>query len=79
MDITGEKPGKKLGYVLHTLLEEVLIEPSKNTEEYLENRAKALYLLNETELKNLAEAGKKKQLEEETAALQKIAKEHKVL
>ena len=79
MDITGEKPGKKLGYVLHTLLEEVLIDPSKNTEEYLENRAKALYLLNETELKNLAEAGKKKQLEEETDAIKKIAKEHKVL
>src|SRR5690606_37671747 len=31
MDITGEKPGKKLGYLLHALLEEVLDNPGKNT------------------------------------------------
>jgi poly(A) polymerase/tRNA nucleotidyltransferase (CCA-adding enzyme) len=78
MDITGEKPGKKLGYVLHALLEEVLTEPSRNTESYLEDRAKALYALSEGELEKLAEAGKEKLAEEEAAALKAIAKEHKV-
>jgi poly(A) polymerase/tRNA nucleotidyltransferase (CCA-adding enzyme) len=78
MEITGEKPGKKLGYVLHSLLEEVLINPSLNTEEYLENRVLWLYKLPEEELMALAEAGKMKQAEEEAAALKEIAREHNV-
>lgn len=78
MDITGEKPGKTLGYVLHALLEEVLEDPSKNTEKYLETRVLELYTLPETELKQLAEAGKEKQAAEEANALKAIAQEHKV-
>ncbi len=78
MEITGEKPGKKLGYVLHSLLEEVLVDPSLNTEEYLTTRVLELYKLPEAELQTLAEAGKKKQAEEEEAALKEIAREHKV-
>ncbi|KKT80510.1 MAG: PolyA polymerase [Parcubacteria group bacterium GW2011_GWF2_44_8] len=78
MDITGEKPGKKLGYALHALLEEVLIEPGKNTDTYLETRVLELFKLNETELATLADAGKQKLAEEEAAALKAIAKEHKV-
>jgi poly(A) polymerase/tRNA nucleotidyltransferase (CCA-adding enzyme) len=78
MEITGEKPGKKLGYILHALLEEVLVDPGKNTANYLENRTKELVLLAETELQKLADAGKEKLAEEETAALKDIAREHKV-
>jgi len=78
MDITGEKPGKKLGYVLHALLEEALDNPGINTEEYLKTRVLELYKLPEEELTKLAEAGKKKQEEEEQAALRDIAREHKV-
>lgn len=78
MEMTGEKPGKKLGYVLHALLEEVLIEPGKNTEEYLKSRVFELIDLPEDELQALAEAGKHKQAEEEAAALKEIAREHKV-
>jgi poly(A) polymerase/tRNA nucleotidyltransferase (CCA-adding enzyme) len=78
MDISGEKPGKKLGYVLHALLEEVLIDPSKNQTEYLEAKALELYKLPEEELLKLAEAGKTKLAEEEQAALKAIAREHKV-
>ncbi len=78
MEITGEKPNRKLGFVLHALLEEALEDPTKNTADYLEDRAKNLYLLAEAELKIMAEAGKKKQAEEEAAALKQIAKEHKV-
>jgi poly(A) polymerase/tRNA nucleotidyltransferase (CCA-adding enzyme) len=78
MKITGEKPGKKLGYVLHALLEEVLDNPGKNEEEYLRTRVLELYALPEEELAKLAEAGKRKQDEEEQAALKDIAKEHNV-
>jgi len=78
MDITGEKPGKKLGYLLNTLLEEVLVDPGKNTSDYLESRILELTVLPESELAVLAAAGKEKQAEEEAAALKEIAKEHKV-
>jgi len=78
MDITGEKPGKTLGYVLHTLLEEVLEDPTKNTEKYLETRVLELYKLPAEDLEQLGTAGKEKQAQEEANALKAIAKEHKV-
>jgi len=78
MEITGEKPGKKLGYILHALLEEVLEDPSKNTEEWLETKVLELNSLPEDALIKLAEAGMQKQAEEEAAALKEIAKEHRV-
>lgn len=78
MEISGEKPGKKLGYILHALLEEVLIDPTKNTAQYLETRVSELLKLSEAELIALAEAGKEKQASEEAAALRAIAREYKV-
>jgi len=78
MDITGEKPGKTMGYVLNSLMEEVLEDPSKNTEKYLETRVLELYKLPESELEKMAKAGKEKQAEEEQNALKAIAREHKV-
>lgn len=78
MEQTGEKPGKKLGYILHALLEEVLEDPSTNTEEHLDNRVKSLISLDISELEGLANRGKEKQAAEEAAALKAIAREHKV-
>ncbi|MDA8596776.1 HD domain-containing protein [Candidatus Pacebacteria bacterium] len=78
MEKTGEKPGKRLGYVLHALLEEVLEDPSKNDAKWLETRTFELLKLPEEELKALADAGKEKQSAEEAAALAEIAREHKV-
>lgn len=78
MQMTGEKPGRKLGYILHALLEEVLVEPTKNTEEYLDTRVTELLALDEETLKQMADAGKEKQAEEEAEALKTIAREHKV-
>lgn len=78
MDITGEKPGKKLGYILNSLMEEVLVDPGKNTSAYLESRVLELNILPEAELAQLAAAGKEKQAEEEASALREIAREHKV-
>jgi poly(A) polymerase/tRNA nucleotidyltransferase (CCA-adding enzyme) len=79
MSLTNEKPGKKLGLVLHALLEEVLDDPSKNTEDYLEKKTFELLKLPEDDLNALANAGKKKQEIEEAKALKDIAREHRVL
>jgi poly(A) polymerase/tRNA nucleotidyltransferase (CCA-adding enzyme) len=78
MEIAGIRPGKRLGWVLHALLEEVLEEPKKNTEQHLEERALQLLKLPDANLEALAEAGKQKQAEEEAIALKDIAREHKV-
>jgi len=78
MELTGEKPSRKLGWVLHALLEEALDDASKNTAEYMEKRGVELFSLPEKELQTLAEAGKEKQAVEEAAALKDIAREHKV-
>jgi tRNA nucleotidyltransferase (CCA-adding enzyme) len=78
MEMTGEKPGKRLGYVLHALLEEALEDSTKNTAEYMEKRALELLDLPDSELEALAAAGKQKQAEEEAQALKDIAREHKV-
>ncbi len=78
MEISGEKPGKKLGYILHALLEEALEEPNKNTSEYLEKRTKELLELDEDTLIDLARAGKDAQAKEEAAALIAIKKAHRV-
>lgn len=78
MQQTGEKPGRKLGFILHALLEEVLEDPSKNTETYLDARVVELLALDERELQALADDGKEKQAAAEAAALKAIDREHKV-
>jgi len=78
MQLTGEKPGRKLGWVLHALLEEALEDSTKNTTEYMEKRGVELFSLPEEELRALAEAGKQKQAEEEAAALKDIQREHRI-
>ncbi len=78
MELTGEKPGPKLGFTLHALLEEALDEPSKNTEEYMEKRAVELMQLPIEELKKLGEAGKAKRDEEEAMEIAELQKKHNV-
>ncbi|MDD2935540.1 MAG: HD domain-containing protein [Candidatus Pacebacteria bacterium] len=69
-----EKPGPKIGFVLHALLEEVLDDPKLNTKEYLEKRAGELLKLPEEELKKLGEAGKEKKDEEQEKEVKEIRK-----
>ena len=59
-------------------MEEVLIDPGKNSIEYLESRVLELNTLDESTLAELAAAGKAKQALEEAAALKEIAREHNV-
>lgn len=58
MELLDMKPGPKIGFILHALLEEVLDEPSKNTEEWLGNKAKELNSLSENELEALGKKAK---------------------
>ena len=74
----GEKPGPRIGWILHALLEEVLDDPAKNTEEYLEKRAAELMALPEAELKKLGEAGKGRREEEDEIAIAELRKKHHV-
>lgn len=76
MEITNEKPGPKIGFILHALLEEVLDNPDKNTVEHLDERAKKLAVLSEKKLKVLGEAGKQKKDAEEEKELKVIRKRH---
>ncbi len=78
MEITKITPGPKIGFTLHALLEEVLEDPSKNTEEYLEKRALELFSLPENELKILGEAGKMSKEEADEEEIKKIRSAHKV-
>ncbi len=70
--ISNERPGPKIGHVLHALLEEVLDDPSKNTAEYMEKRALELLSLSEINLKKLGEKGKEKREQIEEVEVKKI-------
>ena len=78
MEVTGMKPGPKVGFILHALLEEVLEDPKLNTAEYLEKRAKELETMPEKKLKELSDKGKEKKLEEEEKELGEIRKKYNV-
>jgi poly(A) polymerase/tRNA nucleotidyltransferase (CCA-adding enzyme) len=78
MDVTQETPGPKIGHVLHALFDEVLENPEKNTEEYLDTRAKELMKLSVDELKALGKAGKEEMEEKNKELVKEIRKQFKV-
>ncbi len=78
MDVTQETPGPKIGYILHALFDEVLDNPEKNTEEYLDSKAKELVSLSIEELKALGEAGKKEMEGKNDEMVKEIRKQFKV-
>lgn len=74
MNVLKIKPGPKIGFILHALLEEVLDDPTLNTKEYLQKRAGDLIELPDKELQKLGEAGKEKKEEEEEKEVKEIRK-----
>ena len=76
MDVTRITPGPKIGFTLHALLDEVLEDPKKNTEKYLENRSKELMELPESELKALGEKGKTTKEQVDDKEIEKIRSKH---
>jgi putative nucleotidyltransferase with HDIG domain len=78
MDVTQETPGPKIGFVLHALFDEVLDNPEKNTEEYLDARSMELIRLSVEELKALGESGKKEMEGKNEEMIKEIRKQFKV-
>lgn len=74
----GEKPGPRIGWILHTLLEEVLDDPTRNTSDYLEKRVRELMTLDEKTLRELGEQGKDRREKEDDAAVEDLRKKHHV-
>ncbi len=74
----GVKPGRRMGWILHALLEEVLEDPSKNTVENLSDRVKQLEELPDAELAKLGEAGKEKKDEMEEQEVERLHVKHHV-
>jgi tRNA nucleotidyltransferase/poly(A) polymerase len=72
------EPGRRMGWILNAILEEVLDDPSKNNKGHLIEIAKTLNVLGDDELRTLGERGKEKKdkLEEEEVA--KLHEKHGV-
>ncbi|MEX2052328.1 MAG: HD domain-containing protein, partial [Candidatus Paceibacterota bacterium] len=72
----GIKPGPRMGWMLHALLEEVLDAPEKNTVEHLSELVKSLNMLGDAELRALGERGKDKKEELEEGEVDKLHAKH---
>jgi tRNA nucleotidyltransferase (CCA-adding enzyme) len=78
MDKFHMKPGASIGHILNALLEEVLEDPKRNSEEYLDARTKELIELPFEDLVKLGEAGRKAREEAEEAEVREIERKHHV-
>ncbi len=74
----GIKPGPRMGWILHALLEEILDAPEKNTVKHLSELAKSLNVLGDDELRTLGERGKEKKEELEEEEVSKLHQKHGV-
>jgi len=74
----GVDKGPRIGSILHTLLEEVLDDPTKNTEEYLVTRVTELNKMSDSELDELGKKGKGRLEEEDDKVIQDLRKKHRV-
>jgi tRNA nucleotidyltransferase (CCA-adding enzyme) len=70
----GEKPGPRVGHMLHALLEEVLEDPTRNTKDWLTERAKKMALLTDKQLEQMGKSGRDKREELEAEAVKDIEK-----
>jgi tRNA nucleotidyltransferase (CCA-adding enzyme) len=78
MEILNIAPGPKVGQTLNALLEEVLEDPSLNTEEYLNKKVINLAKMSDMELKELGQKGKEKKEKEEQKEIKQIRGKHHV-
>jgi poly(A) polymerase/tRNA nucleotidyltransferase (CCA-adding enzyme) len=72
------EPGPRIGWTLNALLEDVLEDPGRNTEEYLDSRTQELLRLSDTELQALGESGKKRREAAEEEEVRQIMERHHV-
>lgn len=74
----GVEKGPRIGAILHALLEEVLDDPSLNTEEYLVTRVTELNQLDDVSLKEIGEKGKDRLEEEDEKIIKNLRSKHRV-
>ena len=72
------KPGPRMGWMLHALLEEVLEDSEKNSLEYLVSRVTELENLPDEELRKLGEQGKQIKEQADEEEIQKLHVKHGV-
>jgi len=70
--------GRRMGYILHALLDECLEDDTKNNLEYLEKRTRELDKLSDGELKELGEKAKQQKDLFEQEELEKIKRKHNI-
>jgi hypothetical protein len=78
MSELGIKPGPRMGWILHALLEEILDAPEKNTVVHLSDLVKSLDMLGDGELQALGERGKEKKEDLEDEEVTKLHSKHGV-
>lgn len=78
MALINEKPSPRVGYILHALLEEVLDDPKKNTNEYLEKRVGELAKMDPNELEKIGKEGKERKEEAEAEEVGELRKKYHV-
>jgi len=78
MSIAGIPPCPKVGMILAALLEEVIDDPEKNTEEYLRSRIKIFAGFSETELEQTARKAKERKEEFESGIEEEMKKKYHV-
>jgi putative nucleotidyltransferase with HDIG domain len=78
INVLHMKPGPRMGWMLHALLEEVLENPALNTIEQLTERVKDLEELEDKDLKTLGEKGKDKKEEVNEGEIGELRKKHGV-
>lgn len=78
MEITKSKPGPRIGWILHALLEEVLDDPKKNSKDYLNKKILELRKLSDEELRSLGEQGMVRKEGEEEKDLKDLRKKYHV-
>ncbi len=76
MAVTHEKPGPRIGWLLHALLEEVLENPALNTSSYLEEKVVEFSKLSDSELAVIGKEGKEKKEAAEEEEIKSIRKKH---
>lgn len=78
MNTLHMKPGRRMGWILHALLEEVLENPKLNAVEQLHERALDMNELPDKALQILGERGKERKEQEEEGIVKSLRKKHGV-
>lgn len=78
MNVLQVKPGPRMGWMLHAMLEEVLEHPEKNTLECLSDLVKHYETLDDSTLRNLGTSGKQKKEIMDRAVVKQLHTKHGV-